>query len=312
VESFPGSGDATVPIDPDNWTVVTDGMAEVTEPGAFHTAGSAHLEGIDFGGKTGTAQLMSHEALGKTTKGKSTNPNVWFVGVTPRRNPELVVAVLWQNGNFSFYPARIGAQIVAAYVEKQRRIAHNLAEPAKTDVPAEMSAVWTVPNESKGSRTVSQNAPPDRLQGGNFLIDRSGQIIAAKADRATRPEASALKGQGRVPPGRRAEDAPNKSADLAAEEMRGDKRTSPQRLKPGSKVPTLGGTAKAEPFQIRADALESYPIARKSPMGAPSSRFPFGARVRNHDPIAAHAASAAPQVPQPARKPETAPITAGQ
>ena len=70
---------------------------------------------------------MSHEALDKTTKGKITYPNVWFVGVTPRRNPELVVAVLWQNGEFSYYPARIGAQVVSAYVEKQRRLAHNLA-----------------------------------------------------------------------------------------------------------------------------------------------------------------------------------------
>ena len=101
-------------------------MANVTQPGYFHTAGSAHLEGIDFGGKTGTAQLMSHEALDKTNKGRATFPNVWFVGVTPRRNPELVVAVLWQNGEFSYYPARIGAKVVSAYVEKQRRLAHNL------------------------------------------------------------------------------------------------------------------------------------------------------------------------------------------
>ncbi|MDR3774300.1 MAG: penicillin-binding protein 2, partial [Terracidiphilus sp.] len=41
LESFPGSGDTTVPIDPQNWITVTDGMAEVTQPGAFHTAGSA-------------------------------------------------------------------------------------------------------------------------------------------------------------------------------------------------------------------------------------------------------------------------------
>ena len=73
---------------------------------------------------------MSHEALDKTAKGRSTYPNVWFVGVTPRRNPELVVAVLWQNGEFSYYPARIGAKVVSAYVEKQRRLAHNLL-PAK-------------------------------------------------------------------------------------------------------------------------------------------------------------------------------------
>ena len=70
---------------------------------------------------------MSHEALEKTNKGKSTYPNVWFVGVTPRRNPELVVAVLWQNGEFSYYPARIGAKVVEAFVDKKRRLGGQLA-----------------------------------------------------------------------------------------------------------------------------------------------------------------------------------------
>ncbi len=118
----PGTGDADIPIDPDNWVTITDGMAQVTQPGDFHTAGSAHLEGIDLAGKTGTAQVMSHQALDKTNKGHAHDPNVWFVGVVPRRNPELVVAVLWQHGDFSYYPARIGARVVAAYVEKQRRL----------------------------------------------------------------------------------------------------------------------------------------------------------------------------------------------
>ena len=95
-------------------------MCDVTQPGDFTTPPArAHLEGIDFAGKTGTAQQMSHEALDKDHQGQSTYPNVWFVGVMPRRNPELVVAVLWQNGEFSYYPARIGAQVVAAYREQE-------------------------------------------------------------------------------------------------------------------------------------------------------------------------------------------------
>lgn len=170
IESFPGSGDAYVPIDPQNWITITDGMYDVTQPGAFHTAVSAHLEGVDFGGKTGTAQVMSHQALGRTGGGRSTYPNVWFVGVTPRRNPELVVCVLWQNGEFSYYPARIGAKVVSAYVEKQRRLAHNLVQ-AKAPAPVEMSAVWTAPaadGKQKG---------PDRIQSGNFLI-QDGKIVA--------------------------------------------------------------------------------------------------------------------------------------
>jgi len=174
VDSFPGSGNAYIPIDPANWTIITDGMAQVTEPGLYHTAGSAHLEGIDFAGKTGTAELMSHEALEKTNKGRATYPNVWFVGVTPRRNPELVVAVLWQNGEFSYYPARIAAKVVAAFVDKKRRLAHNLP-PAKPEQPAEMGAIWSVPGSPN-----AKDASAARIQGGDFMVV-NGQIVAAKA-----------------------------------------------------------------------------------------------------------------------------------
>jgi penicillin-binding protein 2 len=174
LESFPGSGDAYIPIDPDNWTTITDGMYQVTQPGLYHTAGADGLRGIDFGGKTGTAQIMSHQALDKTNKGRATNPNVWFVGVTPSHNPELVVAVLWQNGGFSYYPARIGARVAAAYIEKQRRLANNLA-PVKEAAPVEMSAVWTTPDS--GRKPGSGSGSPDRVHSGEFLI-QNGEIVA--------------------------------------------------------------------------------------------------------------------------------------
>jgi penicillin-binding protein 2 len=112
---------------------------------------------------------------GQDEQGHATNPNVWFVGVTPRRNPELVVAVLWQNGQFSYYPARIGAKIVSAYVEKQRRLANNLVVPAKPPAPTEMSAVWTVPNPA-GAKP-GQGAP-DRLED-RAVPDRSWRNCGA-------------------------------------------------------------------------------------------------------------------------------------
>jgi penicillin-binding protein 2 len=175
VDSFPGTGDAYVPIDPENWNIITDGMAQVTEPGEFHTAGSAHLEGIDIAGKTGTAELMSHEALEKTNKGRATYPNVWFVGLVPRRNPELVVAVLWENGEFSYYPARIGAQVVAAFVNKKRREAHNLP-PAKAAVPVEVGAVWTTPDSGPDSKSGAKGATAARIHSGHFFVDGNGNV----------------------------------------------------------------------------------------------------------------------------------------
>jgi penicillin-binding protein 2 len=173
LDSFPGTGETTVPIDYDNWITVTDGMYNVTQPGAFHTAGGEHLEGIDFAGKTGTAQVMSHEALGKSGGGHATEPNVWFVGVTPRRNPELVVAVLFQNGSKSWFAARIGASVVSAYVNKQRLLAHNLP-PTKTQAPVQMGAIWTVPESpaAKGKPAIQAHA-----EGGTFLVN-DGKIVA--------------------------------------------------------------------------------------------------------------------------------------
>lgn len=171
LDSFPGSGDAYIPIDPQTWMIITDGMAQVTEPGEFHTAGSAHLDGIDFAGKTGTAEVISDAALSHMAHTKNTNPNVWFVGITPRRNPELVVAVLWQHGEFSYYSARIAMRVVAAYVDKQRRLANNLA-PAAAQAPLEVGAVWSRPGE---------NGAPGSIQGGHFFVDpnaEDGEVVA--------------------------------------------------------------------------------------------------------------------------------------
>ena len=133
-ETYPGSGDKTVPIDPATWQTVTDGMAQVTLTG---TAASAHLEGIDFAGKTGTAQVIGHDTLAKTSHGHDTVPNAWFVGGAPRRNPDIIVAVLWEHGNGGFNSARLAAQVVDAYVTKQRKQANNLrlAELPKPHTP---------------------------------------------------------------------------------------------------------------------------------------------------------------------------------
>ena len=138
LENYPGSGNQTIPLAPANWQLITDAMAAATGGGG--TAGASHLEGIDFAGKTGTAQVMSHDALSRSGGGHRTLPNAWFVGMAPRRNPDIVVAVLWQNGDWGANSAKLAAQVIDAYVTKQRRRAGNLKlaqvpaqKPAKTD-----------------------------------------------------------------------------------------------------------------------------------------------------------------------------------
>ena len=132
LESFPGSGDQTIQLSPENWQIITDAMANVTSSPSG-TAYAARLEGVDFAGKTGTAQVMSHTALSKTGKGHNTEPNAWFVGMAPRRNPDIVVAVLWEHGNWGNNSAKLAAQVISAYVNKQRGRNGNLVRVAAAD-----------------------------------------------------------------------------------------------------------------------------------------------------------------------------------
>jgi penicillin-binding protein 2 len=140
-ESFPGSGAKQVPLSPQNWEIISDGMAATTTGAG--TAAASHLEGIDFAGKTGTAQVMSHDALARTGGGHRSVPNAWFVGMAPRRNPDIVVAVLWQNGDWGSNAAKLAAQVIDVYVNKQRRLENNVrlvaaaAPAAKPEVPTE-------------------------------------------------------------------------------------------------------------------------------------------------------------------------------
>jgi penicillin-binding protein 2 len=148
-----------IPIDPANWEIITDAMSNVPTP--LGTAGSAHLQGIDFAGKTGSAQTVSNALKAKTANGKAKyKDNAWFVGVTPRRSPEIVVAVLFEGGEHGQFAARIAAQVVKAYVEKQRRTPTKVAQGSKK---VEIGAVW--------NSASPDGADHDTLHGGRFLVD---------------------------------------------------------------------------------------------------------------------------------------------
>src|SRR5271163_3356101 len=66
-----------VPLDPQNWEIITDAMAAVVNPGG--TAGLSHLQGIDFAGKTGSAQTISNALKAKLGAGgkKNFKDNGW-------------------------------------------------------------------------------------------------------------------------------------------------------------------------------------------------------------------------------------------
>lgn len=100
---------------------VTQGMYGVVNEGG--TAGALKLEGIEFCGKTGTAQVIGAEAKERFGKGKSEfKNNAWFVGYAPRRDPEIVVSVLIEEGGHGNLAAAPPARdIIKAYYDKKNK-----------------------------------------------------------------------------------------------------------------------------------------------------------------------------------------------
>jgi penicillin-binding protein 2 len=80
--------------------------------------------------------------------------NGWFVGFTPRRNPDIIVCVLFEGGEHGRLAARLATQVIKAYVDKQRKPPTKVAGENKK---LEVGAVW--------------NGDDDDLHGGHFVVD---------------------------------------------------------------------------------------------------------------------------------------------
>ena len=149
-----------IALDPGNWNIITDAMAGVVNPGG--TAPSAHLQGIDFAGKTGSAQTISNALKAKLGAAGKANfkDNGWFVGVEPRRNPEIVVCTLLEEGEHGYLAARTAAAVIKAYVEKERRVPSKVA---KANGKVEVGAVW--------SGADPEGSDDDVMHAGRFVLD---------------------------------------------------------------------------------------------------------------------------------------------
>ena len=223
-------------LDQENWVTITDAMAEVVSP--MGTAGSAHLPGIDFAGKTGSAQTISNDLkkrLGAEGK-RDFKDNGWFVGVTPRRNPEIVVACLFEGGEHGALAARVAAKVIKAYVEKQRSAKTQVAKAGGTapgSQQAEVAAVW---HEGDAKS-------PDKMQAGHFTIPADGK---------TKPLSSA--------PGIAESDKPIPSTDLETTESHVE-MAHPESQPPAETQPT--------PPEIRPE--EQAPPEQKKPAPQPTA-----------------------------------------
>jgi len=156
-----------VAFDPEGWTAITDAMVKVLEPGG--TAPSAHVPGIEIAGKTGSAQIVSLALREKYKNEEDFAQNGWFVGFTPRRNPDIVVCVLFQGGEHGRLAARLATQVIKAYVEKQRRTPQKMVEQPKGGKKVEIGGLWSLPDSQTGK---------DRLEGGRFVVDLAKKPMA--------------------------------------------------------------------------------------------------------------------------------------
>jgi penicillin-binding protein 2 len=156
--------------------------------------------------------VVSHSFGAKSvSKDVASRSNAWFVGVAPRRNPDVVVVVLWEHGGWGAGSAKLAAQVIQAYVDKQRRVEHNVLqvateprpnmqpaeqEPAKKAIPAkptEVGAIWSDPGnpDALGGRPVKPARVRDRngdskllasVRAGHFFLNESRDRVVGDAE----------------------------------------------------------------------------------------------------------------------------------
>ncbi len=87
-----------IALAPGKLAIVEDGMwAVVNEPGG--TAYGSRVEGVEMGGKTGTAQVVGKETTVRAGADKSKlKDHAWFAGFGPVKDPMMVVVVFVENG----------------------------------------------------------------------------------------------------------------------------------------------------------------------------------------------------------------------
>ena len=115
-------GEERVAISESTVGKVTDAMyGVVNESGGTGT--QLKLAGVELSGKSGTAQVIGYNTRNRLGKQKKFEDNAWFVGYAPKRNPEIVVAVLvqesGQHGGEAAGP--VARDIVKAYYDKKNR-----------------------------------------------------------------------------------------------------------------------------------------------------------------------------------------------
>ena len=107
-----------VPLREETVKLVTDGLYGVVNEGGG-TGGRARIKGVDVGGKTGTAQVASLKAVAASEDADALKDTAWFVGLAPRRNPEIVVVALYEGGEHGYLAAPVVREVIKTYFDKK-------------------------------------------------------------------------------------------------------------------------------------------------------------------------------------------------
>ncbi len=150
---------------------ITDAMyGVVNEEGG--TARNVRLPGIEVSGKSGTAQVIGYATRERMGKQKKFEDNAWFVGYAPRRNPEIVVAVLIQesgkHGGEAAGPV-VKDVIKAYYDKKNKKTQGQYTTENKSEPPGKGSAAPAIapraaakPEDSAAVMPARARAEPQR------------------------------------------------------------------------------------------------------------------------------------------------------
>ena len=163
-------GEERVPLSEPTVEKITEAMyGVVNEPGGTGTA--LKIKDVELSGKSGTAQVIGYNTRAKFGKQKRFDDNGWFVGYAPRRNPEIVVAVLVQEGgglHGGESAGPVARDIVKAYYEKKMKkmqgevTADNSSSPKPVPQRGTPAAALA-PRAAilKDQESAPQPAPPD-------------------------------------------------------------------------------------------------------------------------------------------------------
>lgn len=105
----------TLPISPENWSLIQQGMEEAV---VYGTATRAQVEGVRVAGKTGTAQYCDDlaRASGLCRPGYAQPTHAWFAAFAPVGQPEIsVIVFIYNGGEGSVYAAPVAQDIMEYY-----------------------------------------------------------------------------------------------------------------------------------------------------------------------------------------------------